>query len=144
MKCSELHTFSPSMGKSFWKRKFQHPPLKVFIFQNKSANCAAQSLCNLLWIPPHPLQRLSQSRVTTRWFVNPFRLSEQQKENSGNKLYKNMRTIGKKSLSYRFVSCCNICGMWFSLLLMLNIARMSKVIILFLTQVLICLFTLSR
>ena len=53
-----------------------------------------------------------------------------------------MRTIGKKSLSYRFVSCSNTSGMWFSLLLMLNITRMSKVVILFLARVLLCLCVL--
>lgn len=37
-----------------------------------------------------------------------------------------MRTIGKKSLSYRFVSCSNTCGMWFFPPLMLNITRMSS------------------
>lgn len=119
--------------------------------KGNSSSTPPRSLFARVNLPTTQLNREVSTRETQHtlhpkagpgYFLNPFSLSKQQKENSGNKSYKNMRTIGKKSLPYRFVSCSNTCGMWFSLLLMQNITKMPKDVIFFLNQSspLICLY----
>lgn len=86
------------------EKEIPAPPLSS-LFSRVNLPIVRSSLSKHIGASPRPLQRLGQGGAGARYFVNPVSLSELKKGNSGNKSYKNMRTIGKKSLSYRFVSC---------------------------------------